>query len=156
MRVMLLAGLIAALAAAPVAAQDGASDEANNQIVREKLRADKKLLLAENMQLTDAEAAKFWPVYDAYQAEQAKLADRTAAVIKEYAANYKTMTDPVADKLLTEMINIEKDRVKQLETYRPKFAAALPATKLARYYQLEQKIRSVINFELAEKIPLIK
>ena len=88
--------------------------------------------------------------------DQAKLADRTAAVIREYAANYKTMTDPVADKLLTEMINIEKDRVKQLETFRPKFAAALPATKLARYYQLEQKIRSVINFELAEKIPLIK
>lgn len=156
MRVLVLAGLMAALAAAPAVAQDGANDQANAQIVREKLRADKKLLVSENMALTDAEAAKFWPVYDAYQADQVKLADRTAAVIKEYAANYQTMTDPLADKLLTEMINIEKDRVKHLESYRPKFAAALPATKVARYYQLEQKIRSIINYELAEKIPLVK
>jgi 1-aminocyclopropane-1-carboxylate deaminase/D-cysteine desulfhydrase-like pyridoxal-dependent ACC family enzyme len=128
----------------------------NMQIAREKLRADKKLLVAENMQLTDAESAKFWPVYEAYQADQAALNDRTAKVIQDFAASYQSMTDPVADRLLTDMLKIERDRVELQDKYRPKFAAAVPATKVARYYQIERKVQSIINYELADKIPLIK
>ena len=132
------------------------ADAANMQIAREKLRADKKMLVAENMQLTDAESAKFWPVYDAYQADQAALNDRTAKVIQDFAANFKSMTDPTADRLLTDMLKIERERVDLLDKYRPKFAGALPATKVARYYQIERKVQSIINYELADKIPLIK
>jgi len=128
---------------------------ANMQIVAEKIRADKKLLVAENMGLTEAESAKFWPVYDAYQADLAKLNDRTVALIKEYAANYQTMTDPAADKLLTDMLSIEKDRTALLEKYRGKFAATLSARKVARYYQIENKIRAVVSYALADEIPLV-
>jgi hypothetical protein len=158
MRFTLVALGLSLTLASGLAAQNTppSADAANMQIAREKLRADKKLLVAENMQLTDAESAKFWPVYDAYQADQAALNDRTAKVIQDFAANYKSMTDPTADRLLTDMLKIDRERVDLQDKYRPKFAAAIPATKVARYYQIERKVQSIINYELADKIPLIK
>jgi hypothetical protein len=125
------------------------------KIVAEKIRADKKLLVADNMGLTEAEAAKFWPVYDAYQTSLGTIAQRNLALIKSYAASYQSMTDPTADKLLTDMLAIEQDRVALMNSYRPKFAATVPAMKVARYYQIENKIRAVVNYELADAIPLV-
>lgn len=125
------------------------------KIVAEKIRADKKLLVADNMGLTEAEAAKFWPVYDAYQTSLGTIAQRNLALIKSYAASYNSMTDATADKLLTDMLAIEQDRVALMGSYRPKFAATVPAMKVARYYQIENKVRAVINYELADAIPLV-
>ena len=150
---VLLAAVLGLGLATSAAAQQEPS--ANMQIVAEKIRADKKLLVASNMELTEAEAAKFWPVYDAYQADLGKLADRTIALIKDYAANYESMTDMAADKLLTEMLAIEKDRASLLNKYRDKFAATVSARKVARYYQIENKIRAVVNYQLADEIPLV-
>jgi len=150
--VLLTAVLSLGLATGVVAQQE---PSANMKIVAEKIRADKKLLVAANMDLSEAEAAKFWPVYDAYQAELGKLAKRTAALIQDYAANYSAMTDPAAEKLLTELLSLEKDRADLMATYRPKFAAAVPVRKVARYYQIENKIRAIVNYELADAIPLI-
>ena len=147
--------LLAALAllAAPVMAQEKPAD--NMQLVRDKLKADKKLVVAENMGLSETEAKAFWPVYDAYQADLAKLNERAAAVIKNYAANHKAMTDPVATSMLDEFIAIERDRTGLLQSYRPKFSAVVSPIKVARYYQIENKIRAVINYELASAIPLM-
>jgi hypothetical protein len=83
------------------------------------------------------------------------LNQRTVKLVKDYAASYKTMTDAVAGPLLDEAIAIERDRAALLTSYRPKFAAVLPATKVARYYQIENKIRAVINYELADAIPIM-
>jgi Skp family chaperone for outer membrane proteins len=150
---VLLAAVLGLGLATSAAAQQEPS--ANMQIVAEKIRADKKLLVASNMDLTEAEAAKFWPVYDAYQADLGKLADRTLALIKEYAANYESMTDLTADKLLTEMLAIDKDRTSLLDKYRGKFAATVSARKVARYYQIENKIHAVVDYQLADQIPLV-
>jgi len=127
----------------------------NMALVRDKIRTDKKLLVGTNMALTETEAKAFWPVYDAYQADLGKLNQRTVKLVKDYAASYKAMTDAVAGGLLDEAIAIERDRVALLTSYRPKFAAVLPATKVARYYQIENKIRAVINYELADAIPIM-
>jgi len=116
--VLLAAVLGLGLATSATAQQE---PNANMQIVAEKIRADKKLLVASNMDLTEAEAAKFWPVYDAYQVELGKLADRTITMIKGYAATYQTMTDEAADKLLTELMAIEKDRLAVMNKFRPQF-----------------------------------
>lgn len=147
--------LLAALAllAAPVMAQEKPAD--NMQLVRDKLKADKKLVVAENMGLSESEAKAFWPVYDAYQADLGKLNERAAAVIKNYAANHKAMTDAVANSMLDEFIAIERDRAGLAQSYRSKFGAAIPPIKVARYYQIENKIRAVINYELASAIPLM-
>lgn len=139
---------------ASVCAQDKPAD--TNQLVREKVQADKKLFIAENMQLTEAEAKKFWPVYESYQKDLGKIVDRSKKLIEDYANNYQTMTDATAKKLLDETVAIENDRLKLKKDYLPKFRKALSDRKAARYYQLENKIFAVVSYELAKVIPLVK
>jgi hypothetical protein len=144
---------VLALGATALQAQDKPAN--NMDLVREKIKADKKLVVAEAMALTEAESKAFWPVYDAYQGDISQINQRTVKLIQDYAASYKAMTDPVAGKLLDEAIAIEKDRAALFATYRPKFSAVLPATKVARYYQIENKIRAAINYDLAASIPIM-
>jgi hypothetical protein len=135
-------------------AQDKPAD--NMDLVRQKVQADKKLFIAENMQLTESEAKGFWPVYDSYQAELRKLMDRSFKLIEDFASNYAAMSDEVAKKLLDEYMSIEADYLKLRQSYLPKFRGTLSDIKVARYYQLENKIDAVIDFELARKIPLFQ
>ena len=139
--------------AAPIAAQDTPADNMN--LVREKLRADKKLLVAENMRMTETEAAAFWPVYDAFQADLAKLADNAVKLVSFYANNYQSMSDTAATRMLDQFLALERDRAALLQSYRPKFGAVLPPVKVARYYQIENKVRAVLNYELAKGIPMM-
>ena len=135
-------------------AQDKPAD--NMEIVKEKIRTDKKLFMATNMQLTESEAKAFWPVYDAYQAELAKLRDREIQLIGDFAANYRTMSDDVAKNLLDDALAIDSDHMRLRQSYLLKFRGVLPETKVARYYQLESKIDAVLEYELARKIPLVQ
>jgi hypothetical protein len=138
----------------PAASQEKSSD--NMQIVVEKIRADKKLLVAENMQLTEAEAKAFWPVYKQYQDELFLLRTRTAKLIKDYADAYETMTNTTAKKLLNEYVAIESLGPKLRQAYLPKFRKTLPEVKVVRYYQIENKIQAALIYELAAQIPLVK
>lgn len=126
-------------------------------VLRQKIRADKKLVVAANMDLKEAEAKGFWPVYDAYQADLGKLNERLAKLIRRYADHYKTntLTDEAAKSLLDEAIAIEQAEVTMKQVYVPKLSYVLPATKVARYLQIENKIRAVIKYELADGIPLV-
>jgi hypothetical protein len=135
-------------------AQDEPSD--NMQIVLEKVRADKKLFVAENMQLTEPEAKNFWPIYEQYQDELFLLRARTAKLIMNYRDNYEKMTNDTAKKLMNEFIAIESVGLKLRQTYLPKFRKALPEVKVVRYYQLENKIQAILYFDLARIIPLMK
>lgn len=147
-------GLIMSMGAMPAASQEKPSD--NMQVVVEKIRADKKLLVAENMQLTEAEAKAFWPVYKQYQDELFLLRTRTAKLIKDYADAYEAMTNTTAKKLLNEYVAIESLGPKLRQAYLPKFRKALPEVKVVRYYQIENKIQAALVYELAAKIPLLK
>jgi hypothetical protein len=150
----LLASLVALLVAGPVLAQDKPAD--NMEIVREKVRADKKLLVADAMSLTEAEAKSFWPVYESYQKDLGALNARTLKLIEDYAAHYQTMDEAAARKLVDDYVAIERDRLALMESHLPKFRAVIPETKVARYYQIENKIRAAVNYELAAEIPLLK
>lgn len=145
---------IISLGALPAGSQQTPSD--NMQIVVEKIRADKKLFVAENMQLTDAEAKAFWPVYKQYQDELFLLRQRTAKLIQDYADAYENMSDPAAKKLLDESLAIEEVGLKLRQAYLPKFRKALPEVKVARYFQLENKIQAALYYGLAAEIPLVK
>ncbi len=142
------------LFAATAIAQDKSAD--NLQIFIEKIRADKKLLVAENMQLTDSEAKAFWPVYEQYQNELFLLRMRSAKLIRDYADSYKKMTNETAKKMLEEYLTIESLALKLRKTYLPKFEKVLSPMKTARYYQIENKIQAALYYELAQNIPLIK
>lgn len=128
----------------------------NMQILLEKIKIDKKLLVAENMQFTEAEANAFWPVYEKYQAELFLLRARTIKLIKDYAAAYEKMTNSTAKKLLDESMMIETLRLKLGKTYLPEFRKVLPDAKVVRYYQIENKINAALYYDLAANIPLMK
>lgn len=153
---------------APAMAQDigpGAGGEAdggndtNMQIFMDKVKADKKLLVASNMDLNDAEGKKFWPLYDAYQKDLAKINQRIGATINSYAGAYNqgkgTISNDLAKKLLNEALSVEEAEVKLKRSYADKIAKVLPATKTARYIQIENKIRAIVRVELAKGIPFV-
>ena len=137
-------------------AQDKPAD--NMQILREKIKADKKLLVAANMELTESEAKNFWPIYEDYQKDLQTINERLGKLLQSYATDYKnkTMTDEKAKKLTDEFLSIEQAEVKLKSTYVPKLSKALPATKVARYLQIENKIRAVIKYDLAASVPLVQ
>ena len=143
-----------AVVAVPAFAQDKAAD--NMQIVLEKVRADKKLLVAENMQLTEAEGKAFWPVYDQYQNELFLLRVRTAKLITDYANVQEKMTNESARTLLDEYMTIESLGVMLRQVYLSEFRKVLPEVKVVRYYQIENKIQAALLYELARNIPLAK
>jgi hypothetical protein len=155
MKLRMLPILLAATLAAPLAAQDAGT---NMEILRQKVKADKKLLVAANMGLTDAEGKAFWPVYDAYQADLKQLNERTVRAIVAYADAYNKGPVPneTAKKLLAETLAIDAAEVSMKQSYVPKLEAVLPEAKVARYIQIESKIRAAIRYELAGEIPLVK
>ena len=131
----------------------------NMEILKEKIKADKKLVVATNMNLNDAEAKNFWPLYDGYQKELDQINQRLIAMIKGYADAFNAgkgeISDDQAKKLLGEALAVEESEVKLRQSYAAKLGKALPATKVARYLQLENKIRAIVKFELAAQIPLV-
>ncbi len=128
------------------------------EILREKLKADKKLVVATNMQLTQNEAPGFWPVYEAFQADLDKLNARLGQLIKRYAEAYRsdTLTNDKAKELLDEAVQIEEAEVALKRAYVPRLSGVLSPVKVARYLQIENKIRALIKYELAETIPLAR
>ncbi len=155
MKLRMLFVFLAATLAAPLFAQTA---DNNMEILRQKLKADKKLIVAANMELSDAEGKAFWPVYDAYQADLKKLNDRMAKTIVDYADAYNKGSVPneTAKKLLAESLDIDAAEVSLKKSYVPKLEAVLPEAKVARYIQLENKIRAAVRYELAGAIPLVK
>ena len=138
----------------PVLAQDKPADTMH--ILREKIQADKKLLVATNMDLTEKEAQAFWPIYASYQKDLGLLNGRMLVLLQDFARTYHAMTDEEARKLVGEYLAIERDRVRQKQSYLPKLRQALPEKKVARYLQIENKVEAVIRYELAGKVPLIQ
>src|SRR5437773_1685318 len=143
-----------------LAPQGGAQDKPadNMQILRDKIRADKKLVVATNMELTESEAKSFWPIYEEYQKELQKINRRIANVLESYAADFrsKSLTDDKAKKLIDEANAIEQAEVNLKSTFAPKLSKSLPSIKAARYLQIENKIRAVVKYDLAQGVPLVK
>lgn len=152
-----LSGCLAAalLAAVPALAQDKPAD--NTQILIDKVKADKKLLVADNMKLTETESKAFWPVYDAYQKELAAINERLSNTIKAYADAYNKgpVSDELATKLGNEVLAIDQAVVDLNKSYFAKAKAVIPAAKAARYIQIERKIRQLLSADLATHIPLV-
>ena len=146
--------LVAALGSAFALAADPAPS--NMDILRDKIKADKKLVVAENMQLTDTEAKAFWPLYDEYQAGLAKINEQLKKVVLTYAEawNNEKVTDEACNKLVADTMAIEESELQLKKDLLPKLQAALPTMKVMRYLQIENKIRALIRFDLAAGVPL--
>lgn len=152
--VVAAASLLACLAGGVAAAQDKPAD--TMELLREKARADKKLVVASVLELTESEAKAFWPVYHAYQSDMVAHYDRLLKLIATFAKAYDTMSDATATTLLTDYLTLEKNHVALLTAYLSRFQNVLPPRKVARLYQTENKIRALVNYELARDIPFVK
>jgi len=147
--------MAAALAASALAQTAGTT---NMEILRQKIKADKKLVVAQDLKLTDAEGTAFWPVYDAYQKELQAINQRLTKAILAYADAYNKgpVSNETAKKLLDESLAIDEAEMKLKSASVPKILAALPAAKAARYIQIENKIRAAVRYEMAAGIPLVE
>jgi hypothetical protein len=151
---MMIGAVLACLVNGVAIAQDKPADQM--EILREKARADKKLVVATTLALTEGEAKAFWPVYNAYQSDMVTHYDKLLSLIDRFTQAYDTMTDQTATQLLNEYLALEAKHVALLKSYVPRFQRVLPALKVARLYQVENKMRALVNYDLARQIPLVK
>lgn len=126
------------------------------EVVRNVLNSEKKAIVAEAMQLSDNESGPFWEMYNEYNSELYKVHTKRVNIIKEFAANYESMSDEKADALWNNTISYQEELIKLNKTYYKRFKKILPAGKAALYFQVENKIASLINAELAAEIPLVE
>ena len=124
---------------------------------RQMIREGRAEQIRTELRLTDEEAAAFWPLYETYRSEADAVMDRYAALIKEYMRRYDAadLTDKYADGVIDEYFAIQKDRLGVQEAFLPRFREVMPALKVARFYQLENKTNAEIDAQLALVIPLI-
>ena len=163
MRRNVLASLLAAaLLAAPCAwAEDRIADVTDMQALRNAVRADKKALVASTLNLTAAEAKKFWPIYDAYQRDVDLANRRRNLALQALIGLDKTPSDLYAKNLANELIAADEVEIKARRTLHNRLMRGVPTrilapNKAARYLQLENKIRAVQAYDIAENIPLIR
>jgi len=135
------------LAVAPARAQT---------VMNEAVQADKRPVVEKAMELTEAEARGFWPVYDAYQKDLGKIYDRRHKLIENYAEAYKQgpIPDAVARRLLAEALSIESAERSLKNGYIDKFSKVLPGAKVLRYMLIESKINSAVQYQIADGLPL--
>lgn len=131
------------------------ADEATLELLVSTIQANKKALVAVNLVLEETEAAAFWSVYDRYQADLDGIALRFVTLVRDYTQHYKTMDDALSQKLVEESLAIEQDRTAVRRKYLKPFSEALSGRKVARFYQLENKLYAIVRYEIARGIPVI-
>jgi hypothetical protein len=150
-----LAGAAPAQAqAAPKAEETHAISDQDIELMRHDMRSKKKQIIAQNFKLTDAEATRFWPVYDRYAADLTKINDRKFDLLQTYADQFNTLTDDQAAKLLKQWLEVETEICELREKYLPTVSDVLPGKKVATFFQMERRVAMMIDMQLSSKTPL--
>jgi hypothetical protein len=134
--------------------QSIAASDDDRELAREAIHANKKLVVSANMNLDESEKEGFWKVYEGYQKDLGSINERTIALVEEFAANFENLSDAKATELMNTYLKIEADALKLKKDYLGKFKKVLPAQKVMRFYQIENKIDAIVEYELVDKIPL--
>jgi hypothetical protein len=126
------------------------------ELLRSDVRTQKQALLTEAMQFSDEQAAIFWPIYREYDLELSKIGDQRVALIKDYAANYETMTDAKAKELADRSFKLEEDRVKLRKKYFDRVQKAIDPIVAVKFMQIERTIGSLIDLQISSELPLME
>jgi hypothetical protein len=126
------------------------------QAARNKMDKERRIILASELRLTPTERENFWPLYNEYREDTQEANDMRARLILDYADNYDHMTEEFADRMLSDYFEYSKSIIKIRERYVRRFKKILPSTKVARLYQVENKLDAVLNFKLAAQIPVVQ
>jgi len=145
----------AAQSAPAASAQSQVNVDQDIQLLRADIRSQKKEIVASNMNLTPDEATKFWPIYDQYTAEVAKIGDTRVALIKEYAQSYNTITDAQANDFMKRAAAIDQQFNATRSKYVPMFEKVISAKKTALWFQIDRRLDLLINLQLAANIPVV-
>lgn len=141
--------------ALPVLAQAQTAGLATDeQILLKQVMTDRKAVYANNLNLTEAESAKFWPIYDEYEAKVKKVNDRFLANLNRFVENYETLSESDAAAVLKEKMAIEKERELLKQQYTGKVAKVLPPKKALRYAQIETRVDNMLRRDVYSLIPL--
>ena|SRR5215813_6598131 len=133
----------------------GVSVETDLVLLRKNLREEKKQLIALNVPLTPDEATKFWPVYDDYALAMAKVNDEFYKVIKDYAANQKTLTDAQAIDMVKRWSDAQIQQVQTRQKYIPAFEKVIPGKKAALFFQVDRRLYALMDLQTAAQVPLV-
>jgi len=158
MKTSIAALVIAASGAWPVsaAAQQADGTPHTAESVRQAVATDKRGLVEKNMHLTPEEAKRFRPIYDEYQRRLAPITAKQNRAVIDYIESEGSMTDANAKRIVQEILEAESEEQKLRERTNKAMLSALPARKAARYLQIENKIRAINRYDLAERLPLVK
>jgi hypothetical protein len=126
------------------------------EVLKSEIKTDKKAIITETMQFTEQQSAAFWPVYNEFEHELDKLSSKRIANIKDFAANYDSLTDKKADELIKTSFSFQNDRLSLNEKYYKKFADVLTPIVAAKYMQLENQIQLILDLSIAANLPLAK
>jgi hypothetical protein len=126
------------------------------ELMRKDIRSEKKQLIAANLQLTDTEAVKFWPIYDQYTAELVKINDAKYAAIKEYVENYNTLTDDKALSLGRQLLGVDQSVAQLRLKYIPIVNKVISGKKTALFFQLDRRLVMMIDLQMAAELPIIQ
>lgn len=132
------------------------NDQAYIRLLRTDLKAKKERIIKEAMQLTDQQAAAFWPIYRDYDAEQTRLGDEKLAIINDYAQNFLTMSNEKADQLAQRAMALEDQRVALRRKYYELLKKALPTVVVVRFFQVENQIQSIVDLQIDSNLPIIE
>src|SRR5215813_3640749 len=124
------------------------------QFLKRDLRSQKKQIIAANMDLTDAEAEKFWPVYDRYAADLATIYETKIALVQEYLANYSSMSGDEAESYIRRRAAVEEQVMQLRVKYVPAFRKVLSGRQAALFFQIEWRLDLLVNLQFAQ-MPLI-
>jgi Spy/CpxP family protein refolding chaperone len=125
------------------------------EVSRQAIESQRRLLVAGALPLTDAEADAFWPLYDAYEKERRPLDERANKLVADFLAGGASLTDAQAKAMVEEALKIDEERLQVRRAYLSRMAKAIPARKLARFYQIDNKLDSVVRADVAKQIPLV-
>jgi hypothetical protein len=157
MRITLLCTYLICLCGATlVYGQDNASIDSDIQMLRADLRSDKTKIMADQMQLSDAEGKAFWPIYNDYDHELSKLNDERVSLLKEYATSYDTMTDQQVQSLADRSFALQKKRIDLRQKYFKRVSKAVSPKSAARFVQVEDRVDMVLNLQLAANLPMVQ
>jgi len=126
------------------------------ELIRSDIRADKVAIITENMQLSEDEASAFWPLYRKYELELSNIWDERLELIKDYAANYETMTNEKAHDLMKSAFKIEDKKSKMERKYYYQMEKAVSSKVAARFQMLENRLGMLIDLQIASELPLVK
>jgi hypothetical protein len=153
---LLLILMVDAVAISVALAQSPGSQLQNSQQQLDiaAAKAQRKAVVSQNMYLTAAQARKFWPLYDAYERRMDRIEDRHIREIKNYVASYRNLTDTDANEKLDEVLAIQQARLQTQQEFVPKFRAVLPGVLVTRFFQIDSKMRAMVQCNIAQMVPL--